>query len=367
MENTRIYVTQPFLPPLDEFNRLLEVIWKNKWLTNNGEFHQSLENELQKFLEIPYISLFSNGTIALISALQSLDISGEVITTPYSFIATAHSVVWNNLTPVFVDIDPEFCNLDTSKIEAAITEKTTAILPVHVYGNPCDVEKIEKIAQKHGLKVIYDAAHAFGVRYKDTSLLNYGDLSILSFHATKCFHTFEGGAIISHSVEMKKKIDYLKNFGIDNETSVVGVGINGKMNEIQAAMGLINLKYYNLNFEKRKKLHDLYKSELKNIKGIRLLNYMRDGIPNYSYFPIFFENCLRDRVYDELKIKGFYSRKYFYPLISTFEPYCNLPSSSSDNLLVAHKIASEVLCLPIYPDLEQDEVRRICETIKKFK
>src|SRR5690554_5490934 len=363
-----IYVTQPALPDLQEFIPYLEQIWKNKILTNNGPFHQQLEKELAEFLGVPYISLFVNATLALVTSLQVLRISGEVITTPYSFVATTHSLWWNNIKPVFVDIEPEFCNLNPEKIEAAITPKTTAIMPVHVYGNPCYVEKIQKIADIYGLKLIYDAAHAFGVKYKGGSILNYGDLSILSFHATKVFNTFEGGAIISHDSATKQRIDYLKNFGFAGETTIMAPGINSKMNEVQAAMGLLQLKTVSESIEKRKIVANTYREQLKNIKGISMLPEPADTISNYAYFPILVNEkeygMSRDALYEKMKQNNVFGRRYFYPFISEFSMYKSLESSSQSNLPVAHKIANEVICLPIYSELEIKDVISIIKIIK---
>jgi len=367
-ENKNIYVTRPSLPDLDEFIPYLKEIWKNKILTNNGPFHQQFEKELADFLGVPYISLFANGTLALVTALQVLRITGEVITTPYSFVATAHSLWWNNIQPVFVDIEPEYCNIDSEKIEAAITPKTTAILPVHVYGNPVNVNKIQKIADAYGLKVIYDAAHAFGVEYKGQSILNYGDLSVLSFHATKVFNTFEGGAIICHDEKTKKRIDYLKNFGFAGETKVIAPGINSKMNEFQTALGLLQLKYHHENIEKRKAIDEAYRRELKDIRGLTFLPQPKDTKCNYAYFPIFIDKkeygLSRDQLYEKLKARGIYGRRYFYPLISNFPTYRSLKSAAKDNLPVANDVADKVICLPIYPDLSQDIVERITEIMR---
>jgi dTDP-4-amino-4,6-dideoxygalactose transaminase len=363
-----IYVTQPALPDLEEFIPYLEQIWESKILTNNGPFHQQLEKELAEFLDVPYLSLFTNGTLALVTALQVLRISGEVITTPYSFVATAHSLLWNNIKPVFVDIEPIFCNLDPEKIEAAVTPQTTAILPVHVYGNPCKIEKIQELADIYGLKVIYDAAHAFGVKYKDQCICNFGDLSVLSFHATKVFNTMEGGAIVCHDAATKKRIDYLKNFGFAGETKVMATGINSKMNEMQAALGLLQLKHYEVNIGKRKKVAEQYRRALNEIKGISCLPDPEDTQSNYAYFPIFVnENeygVLRDQLYEYLKQKGIYGRRYFYPLISEFPMYKGLESARPENLTVAEKIAEQVICLPIYPDLKGEILEEICELIR---
>lgn len=363
-----IFVTQPDLPDLNEFQKLLKEIWNSKWLTNNGEFHQRFESELAEYLGVKYVSLFTNGTLALVSALQVLRISGEVITTPYSFVATTHALWWNGITPVFVDIDPETCNIDHKKIEAAITPKTTAILPVHVYGNPCNVSEIEKIADIYGLKIIYDAAHAFGVKVNNQSILNFGDLSILSFHATKSFNTVEGGAIICHDEKTKKRIDYLKNFGFADEVTVVAPGINAKMNELQAAYGLLQLKKFENKIEKRKKISELYRELLKGTKGIRYMNDIENVKHNYAYFPIFVTDdyfLSRDELYYELQENNIYGRRYFYPLISEFPSYRGIPSAKPSNLSKAQEISNQVICLPIYPDLELKTVERIVKIIKK--
>ena len=362
-----IYVTQPSLPELEEFIPYLKEIWDNKILTNNGPMHKELEKELAEFLGVPYISLFANGTLALVTALQALRITGEVITTPYSFVATTHSLWWNNIKPVFVDIEPKFGNLDPEKIEAAITPKTTAIMPVHVYGNPCYVEKIQKIADIYGLRLIYDAAHAFGVKYKGGSILNYGDLSILSFHATKVFNTFEGGAIISHDSATKQRIDYLKNFGFAGETTIMAPGINSKMNEVQAAMGLLQLKSFDENIKKRKLVAETYRELLKDIKGISMLSEPEDTVSNYAYFPIFVNEIeygmSRDALYEKMKQNNIFGRRYFYPLISEFSMYESLESSAKNNLPVAHKMANEVICLPIYSELEIENIKKIANIL----
>ena len=362
-----IHVTRPDLPPLEEFNQSLQQIWENKWLTNKGPFHDQFEKELAAYLRVPYISLFSNGTLALMIALRALDIKGEVITTPYSFVATTHALWWNGTKPVFVDIEPEYGNLDPDKIEAAITQETTAILPVHVYGNPCDTEKIQKVADKHGLKVIYDAAHAFGVEKNEQSILNFGDLSVLSFHATKSFNTIEGGAIVCHDPEIKKQIDYLKNFGFENETTVVGPGINAKMNELQAAYGLLQLKEFNNNTEKRKKLTEIYRQELQNVKGVSFMPDMENVKHNYSYFPVFIGpdySLSRDSLYEKLKENNIFARRYFYPLISEFPPYNELPSAKLEQLPVAKKMAAQVICLPMYAGLDAAAIDRICKILR---
>ena len=372
MDNTKqpIYVTQPALPDLQEFIPYLEQIWKNKVLTNNGPFHKQLEKELAEFLGVPFISLFANGTLALVTALQVLRITGEVITTPYSFVATTHSLWWNNIKPVFVDIEPRFCNLDPEKIEAAITPRTTAILPVHVYGNPCNVERIQEIADIYGLKVIYDAAHTFGVKYNGQSICNYGDLSILSFHATKVFNTMEGGAVISHDAATKKRIDYLKNFGFAGETTIVMHGINSKMNEMQAALGLLQLKHYHANTQKRKEIVDTYRNGLKHIKGITVLPEPGKTKPNYAYFPVFIDEneygISRDELYEKLKQNGIYGRRYFYPLISVFSMYKTLESAIPGNLKVAEMIADQVICLPIYPELSLTVVKEVIADIINY-
>jgi dTDP-4-amino-4,6-dideoxygalactose transaminase len=367
MINKPIYVTQPALPPLDEFIPYLEQIWTNKILTNSGPMHQQLEAELCEYLGVAHISLFNNGTNALLTALQALKITGEVITTPYSFVATAHSILWNGIKPVFVDIDPSSLNMDPHKIEAAITDKTTAIMPVHCYGTPCDVDAIQKIADKHNLKVIYDAAHAFGVQDAKGSILNYGDLSVLSFHATKVFNTFEGGAIISPNLETKKYIDQLKNFGFVDEVTVVTAGINGKMSEVNAAFGLLQLKYIDQVLERRGEIDALYRSELKDILGITLLPTDKLIKANYSYFPILIEAdypISRDALYEKLKDNHVFARRYFYPLISDFPMYREMVSAHPDNLSIARNAASKVLCLPIYPALTKENILQILSVIR---
>lgn len=365
-----IFVTQPSLPGLDEFVPYLEQIWENKILTNNGPYHQQLEKELAEFLGIPYISLFANGTLALVTALQVLRITGEVITTPYSFVASTHSLWWNNIKPVFVDVESEFCNLDPEKIEAAITPKTNAILPVHVYGNPCKVERIQEISDIYGLKIIYDAAHAFGVQFKGQSICNFGDLAVLSFHATKVFNTMEGGAIICHDAATKKRIDYLKNFGFADEIRVMAPGINSKMNEMQAALGLLQLKHHNENIEKRKIIADTYKQKLEGIKGISFLPDPENTNSNFAYFPVFVNEKeygqSRDQLYEKLKQNGIYGRRYFFPLISEFPMYKGLDSANPANLPVAKKVSGQVICLPIYPDLVLEDVKQISQLIKTF-
>jgi len=362
-----IYVTQPFVPPLEEFIPYLEEIWERKWLTNAGPFHQKLEKDLAEYLGVKHLALFTNGTLALITALQTLRITGEVITTPFSFVATAHSLLWNNIKPVFVDIDPVTLNLAPDKIESAITPQTTAILPVHCYGTPCDVERIQQIADTYGLKVIYDAAHAFAVRHKGESLLNQGDLSILSFHATKVFNTFEGGAIVCPDVKTKQRIDYLKNFGFADEVTVVAPGINGKMNEVQAAFGLLQLKHVDNLIARRRDIDACYRQALADLKGITCLEIPDDMESNFSYFPIMVDGnypISRDALYQKLRDNGIFSRRYFYPLISDMPMYRGLPSAAASNLPVAKRVSKQVLCLPIYPALKREEVDMILRLIR---
>jgi len=365
--NKNIYVTQPFLPPLEEFTTYLEQIWENKVITNGGPFHVQLERELCEYLGVKYISLFTNGTIALLTALQSLRITGEVITTPYSFVATAHSLIWNGIKPVFVDIDPVTLNMDPSKIEAAITPQTTAIMPVHCYGHPCDVDAIQKIADTYNLKVIYDAAHAFGVKVPSGSILNYGDLSVLSFHATKVFNTFEGGAIICPDQKTKERIDHLKNFGFVNETTVIAPGINGKMSEINAAFGLLQLKHVDELIKKRGEIDARYREQLSGIPGIHCLEKTCDETSNFSYFPILVDSeypLKRDELYEKLKLENIYARRYFYPLISEFPMYKSLMSARHENIPVAQQAAMKVLCLPIYPNLMESDQQRVINVIR---
>lgn len=366
MSDKPIYVTQPFLPPLGEFIPYLEKIWENKILTNGGPFHQELERELCKYLGVKHIALFANATIALITALQALRITGEVITTPFSFVATSHSLLWNGIKPVFVDVDPDTLNIDPAKIEAAITPQTTAIMPVHCYGHPCDVDAIQKIADIYNLKVIYDAAHAFGVHCHCGSLLNHGDLSVLSFHATKVFNTFEGGAIICPDEKTKLRIDQLKNFGHAGEVSVVAPGINGKMSELNAAFGLVQLKHIGDILAKRKAIDARYRENLKNVPGIYCLEGSDEKVANYAYFPILVKPEFpieRDQLNESLKKQGIFPRRYFYPLISEFSMYRSLPSSSPSNLPCAMQATKQVLCLPIYPDLDIKVVDEICALI----
>ena len=362
-----IFVTQPAMPPLDEFSIYLKQIWDNKILTNNGPFHKQFEHELAEYLGVKYISVFSNGTLALMTALQALKITGEVITTPFSFVATTHSLWWNNIKPVFADIEPVYFNLDPEKVEAAITPQTTAIMPVHVYGNPCNLDRFQQIADTYGLKLIYDAAHAFGVKINGNSVLNYGDLSILSFHATKVFNTIEGGAIICPDEKTKKRIDYLKNFGFAGETTVIEPGINGKMNELQAAYGLLQLKYVDEYISKRKQISKIYRTQLSAINGVRFLEDIVGVDHSYSYFPILIDKekygKTRDEVYEKLKSKNIFGRRYFYPLISQFPSYRGLISAKSENLPIAELIAEQVICLPIYPDLDHILVKTISSII----
>ena len=369
VDKNRITVTSPLLPYLEEFNGLLREIWDSRWITNNGFFHRKLEDALCEYLKVPYISLFTNGTLPLLTALQAFHVTGEVITTPYSFVATTHSIWWNNCKPVFVDIDPATGNIDPDKIEAAITPRTSAIMPVHVYGRPCDTERIQKIADKYGLKVIYDAAHAFGVKVNGESILKAGDLSTLSFHATKVFNTIEGGAMVMHDAEMKKRIDYLKNFGFAGETEVVGPGINSKMDEMRSAYGLLNLQQVDAAIEARHQVAIRYREALRDVPGITFFEDMPGIRHNYSYFPIFVDaekyGMTRDELYFKMKENGVYGRRYFYPLISSFSTYCGLPSASPDNLPKAHKMADSVICLPMHHQLSDEEIERVLNEIKQ--
>ena len=371
----RITVTSPLLPPLEEFIPYLEKIWDSKWITNNGQFHEQLEKALAEYFGVEYISLFTNGTLPLVTALQALGIrEGEVITTPYSFVATAHAIWWNGLKPVFVDVDSRTGCMDPNRIEAVISEHTRAIMPVHVYGTPCDTERIQSIADRHGLKVIYDAAHAFGIRRDGKSVLLEGDISTLSFHATKTYNTIEGGALVCHSAEMKQKIDYLRNFGFEDEVTVVAPGINSKMDEIRAAYGLLNLKHVDEAIAHRKEVARQYANALMDVKGIGLYqpiasSFERDDITlNYSYFPIFVDaeryGMSRDALYEKLKLEGVFGRRYFYPLITNFEPYKNYPSASEEKLPEANKIANSVLCLPMHHLLSREDVEKVIEVIR---
>lgn len=367
MNQKQITVTSPLLPDLDEFQGLLKEIWGSKWVTNNGQFHKQLEKALCEYLKVPYISLFTNGTLPLLTALQALHITGEVITTPYSFVATTHSIWWNGCKPVFVDIEESTCGMDPDKIEAAITPRTTAIMPVHCYGKPCNMERIQAIADKYGLKVIYDAAHAFGVEVNGQSVLCHGDMATLSFHATKVYNTLEGGALVMHDAETKKRVDYLKNFGFAGETEVVAPGINSKMDEVRAAYGLLNLRQVDEAIEKRHQVASRYREALRNVKGIRFFDDMPGVRHNYSYFPIFVNaeeyGMTRDELYFKLKEQGVYGRRYFYPLISTFSTYCGLPSAAPENLPVATRIANEVICLPMHHGLSEEDLTRILDIV----
>ncbi len=398
MDNKQITVTSPLLPNLDEFNELLKQIWDSKWITNNGSFHKQLETALAEYLKVPYVSLFTNGTLPLLTALQALRITGEVITTPYSFVATTHSIWWNGCKPVFVDVDPKTGNMDPDKIEAAITPKTTAIMPVHCYGKPCDVRRIKEIADKYGLKVIYDAAHAFAleipkneadyniafdeannvfnpsqaakkVEVETESILNWGDMSTLSFHATKVYNTIEGGAMIMHDAETKKRIDYLKNFGFAGETTVVGPGINSKVDEMRAAYGLLNLKQVDAAIEARQKTANIYREALRGVEGLTFYEDMPGVKHNYSYFPIFVDaekyGMTRDELYFKMKEQNVLGRRYFYPLISEFSTYRGLPSANKENLPQAHKMADSVICLPMHHELSEGDIERIHKLIVK--
>ncbi len=367
MDNKIITVTSPLLPDLKEFETLLADIWDRKWLTNNGHYHKELEKALAEHLKSPHVSLFTNGTLPLITALQALRITGEVITTPYSFVATTHSLWWNGIKPVFVDIDPITCNINPDLIEAAITPKTTAIMPVHVYGTPCDTERIQEIADKYGLKVIYDAAHAFGVEVNGKSILEAGDMSTLSFHATKVYNTVEGGALFVGDAKTKQRIDYLKNFGFAGETEVIAPGINSKMDEIRAAYGLLNLRQVDEAIAARKAVAEQYRAALKDVEGITCLEDIEGVQHNYSYFPIFIDEAKygmsRDKLYFKMKENGVMGRRYFYPLISEFTTYRSLPSADKENLPIAHQIADSVICLPMYVGLSEDDVKLIIDTI----
>lgn len=367
--NKQITVTSPLLPDLEEFNSMLKEIWASKWITNNGQFHKQLEEELCKYLKVPYISLFTNGTLPLLTALQALRITGEVITTPYSFVATTHSIWWNGCRPVFVDIEEETCGINPDKIEAAITPRTTAIMPVHCYGKPVKMKRIQEIADKYGLKVIYDAAHAFGVEVDGESVLNAGDMSTLSFHATKVYNTLEGGALIVHDEQTKKRIDYLKNFGFAGETEVVAPGINSKVDEVRAAYGLLNLKQVDAAIAARQRIAQLYRKELRGVPGVRFFDDMPGVRHNYSYFPIFIKaeefGMTRDELYFKMKEQNVLGRRYFYPLISEFSTYRGLPSAASENLPVATRIANEVICLPMHHELSDNDIERVLDCITK--
>ena len=365
----KITVTSPLLPNLDEFHAMLKEIWASRWITNNGQFHKQLERALAEYLKVPFISLFTNGTLPLLTALQALRITGEVITTPYSFVATTHSIWWNGCRPVFVDIEEETCGIDPNKIEAAISPKTTAIMPVHCYGKPVNMDAVQAIADKYGLKVIYDAAHAFGVEVNGESVLCHGDMSTLSFHATKVFNTLEGGALVMHDEQTKNRIDYLKNFGFAGETEVVAPGINSKMDEVRAAYGLLNLQQVDAAIEKRRQVAAKYREALRNVPGIRFFDDMPGVRHNYAYFPIFIDaeayGKTRDQLYFEMKEKNVLGRRYFFPLISTFSTYRGLPSAAPENLPVATKVANEVICLPMHHELSEEDLNRVLELIVK--
>lgn len=365
----KITVTSPLLPDINEFNAMLKEIWASKWITNNGSFHQQLEKALAEYLRVPYISLFTNGTLPLLTALQALRITGEVITTPYSFVATTHSIWWNGCRPVFVDIEEETCGIDPNKIEAAITPKTTAIMPVSCYGKPCKMDEIQAIADKYGLKVIHDAAHAFGVEVNGESWVSKGDLISLSFHATKVYNTLEGGAMVMHDEATKKRVDFLKNFGFAGETEVVAPGINSKMDEVRAAYGLLNLKQVDEAIEKRQQVAVKYRNALRSVPGIRFFDDMPGVRHNYSYFPIFINaeeyGMTRDELYFKMKADGVLGRRYFYPLISTFSTYRSLPSAGAENLPVATKVANEVICLPMHHLLSDEDIERVLNHIIK--
>ncbi|WP_133501210.1 DegT/DnrJ/EryC1/StrS family aminotransferase [Cognatilysobacter terrigena] len=367
MSDRDIYVTRPFLPPLEELMPDLERIWTRRDLTNGAAFHREFERALASYLGVPFVSLFANATIALITALQCLRISGEVITTPYSFVATAHSLLWNGIEPVFVDIDPVSLSIDPARIEAAITPRTTAIMPVHVYGRPADVEAIQRIADTYGLRTIYDAAHGFGARYRGQSLAAFGDLAIMSFHATKVFNTFEGGAIVSRDAQTKQRIDYLKNFGFADEVTVVAAGINGKMNEFQAALGLRQLAHVDDCIDRRREIAVRYDAAFGSIRGLERLEAMDEHEPNGSYYPVFVREafrCSRDELYRQLKSAGIYGRRYFYPLISDFPMYRGRPSAAPAGLPVARQAADSVICLPIYPELSPDDQQRVIDVVR---
>lgn len=369
MDNNLITVTSPLLPNLDEFHELLKQIWDSKWITNNGSFHKQLEKELAAYLKVPYVSLFTNGTLPLITALQALRITGEVITTPYSFVATTHSLWWNGIKPVFVDVDPKTGNLDPDKIEAAITPKTTAIMPVHVYGNPCDTKRIQEIADQYGLKVIYDSAHAFGVDVDGDSVLNAGDISTLSFHATKVYNTIEGGAMVMHDEKMKQRIDYLKNFGFANETTVVGPGINSKVDEMRAAYGILNLRQVDAAIEARHQVAIRYREALRDVEGVTFFDDIKGVRHNYSYFPVFIDakkyGMTRDELYAKMKAANVLGRRYFYPLISEFSTYRGCQGADMSNLPNAHKMAETVICLPMHHALSEEDINRTLDLIVK--
>ncbi|HEV2364271.1 MAG TPA: DegT/DnrJ/EryC1/StrS family aminotransferase [Caulobacteraceae bacterium] len=361
-----LFVTRPLLPPLTEFLPYLAEIWQSRQLTNGGPFHAQLEAELAAHLGVEHLALFANGTLALMTALKALAVEGEAITTPYSFVATAHSLLWNNITPVFADVDSATCNLDPERVAAAITPRTSAILAVHCYGAPCDVEAIGAIARENELKVIYDAAHAFGVKHRGQSLLRHGDMAVLSFHATKVFHTFEGGAIVCPDADAKRRVDFLKNFGFADEVTIEDCGINGKMNEVQAAMGLLQLKHVDRAIERRAAIDAFYRRALAGAPGIEMLAPIPGHTPNYSYFPILVDPAWRggrEALYARLRQASVHGRRYFYPLISDMPMYRDLPSAAPENLPRARALAEKILCLPIYPDLEAHEAQRVVDAI----
>ncbi|CAG0986347.1 dTDP-4-amino-4,6-dideoxy-D-glucose transaminase [Flavobacteriales bacterium] len=366
-----IYVTRPLLPDLNLLNKKLEEIWSSNWLTNNGPQHQLFERKIREYLKVPQLSLFNNGTIALVVGCQSLRITGEVITTPFTFPATPHVLTWNNIKPIFCDIDPVTLNIDSAKIESMITPQTTAILGVHVFGTPCDVKGIQEIADRYGLKVMYDAAHAFGAEIDNIGIGNYGDITMFSFHATKLFHTAEGGALVFKDKNLKQRVDYLKNFGIKNEDEVVMPGINGKMNEIQSALGLLVLEMVEGEKQKRKLLKETYIECLKDVEGITVVNTNKGLNDSYQYFVIRINEKVfgmsRDSLYGKLKEYNVFTRKYFYPLCSEYSCYKNLPSSSRSNLPIANQVVGEVLCMPFYGGLKVDEVEIICNLMKNIQ
>lgn len=365
--NEKILVTRSSMPPFSEYLEMIKPLWDTRWVTNMGTYHKELEEKLKDYLGVAEISLMTNGHLALELALQSMEFpeGSEVITTPFTFISTTHAIIRNKLIPVFCDIKDDDFTIDENKIENLITEKTVAILPVHVYGNPCNVERISEIAAKHNLKVIYDAAHAFGEQYKNKGIATYGDLSIFSFHATKVFNTIEGGAVCCNTQEQYEHLYNLKNFGIRSEELVVSVGTNAKMNEFQAAMGLCNMKYIAQNIENRKTAVELYSELLKNSKGIRVNKYIKDLIPNYSYMPVVF-GCkdMRDGVYHHLAKNNIYARKYFYPLTS--DSVCFKNKYKNDSLNVARNISERMLVLPLYGEIEIETVGLICKLIKEI-
>jgi dTDP-4-amino-4,6-dideoxy-D-glucose transaminase len=367
MSEGDLYVTKPFLPPLDDLMPSFRQIWDSRELTNGGPFHQALEGALADYLGVPHVCLFANATIALVTALQCLRITGEVITTPYSFVATAHSLLWNGVEPVFVDIEPGSLAIDPARVESAITPRTTAIMPVHVYGRPAEVDALKRIADTYGLKLIYDAAHAFGARYRGRALAEYGDMSILSFHATKVFNTFEGGAIVCHDAQTKQRVDYLKNFGFADEVTVVASGINGKMCELQAAIGLKQLEYVEACITARREIAARYDRAFSGVPGVSLLKVVESHDANFSYYPIFIGpafRCGRDDLYRRLKAAGIHGRRYFYPLLSDFPMYRGRPSADPSRLPVARAVSDSVICLPIYPELSAEDQQRVIDCVR---